>query len=421
MLLRSEVDGSSVSSVDKYPEPFLVGLEVEMEEGEPLTSPSPSWQNLPHPHATPLLCFANRQEELMVGNIFSQFDCQSVRQTEEDNAVQMQTYCSIVHSRHGNQVPPEVADPLVSLGNGGINARPTAGAGGSVFTDLALSEDPAVGYTPFGEGDDDSSSSSDEEDEEEEEEEEGGRAVGWEGRSDIPHNLLLDPMDPPTGDLLNLGDSPVEFIPSQVEVGPAPTTSMKTAAQVGSNSGFIDDGDILGLGIASSNTTRGDLLDPFGDTSSAQLLQGDSAFSLLSPTPMKGTSAPPTQPQAAADPDFMTFANPAAFSDLGTQFHSQSTAGPSVQTQFVSQPRPDPFAGLTTLGTQLPTQGPPKPKPTSAARKKPHPVPPPGQRRPVVGVGSRSHGSYTSVIGRRDERGPRSSGGRMSKAPVRPV
>ena len=411
-----------MSSVDKYPEPFLVGLEVEMDEREPLTSPSPSWQNLPHPHATPLLCFATRQEELMVGNIFSQFDCQSVRQTEEDNAVQTQTYCSIVHGRHGNQVPPEVADPLVSLGNGGIDARPTVGAGGSFFTDLALSEDPAVGYTPFGEGDDYSSSSSDEEDEEEEEEEEEeGRAVGWESRSDVPHNLLLDPVDPPTGDLLNLGDSPVEFIPPHVEVGPAPTTSMKTA-QVGTNSGFSDDGDILGLGIASSNTLHGDLLDPFGDTSSAQQqLQGDSAFSLLSPTPMKSTPAPPTQPQAAADADFMTFANPAAFSDLGTQFHSQSTAGPSVQTQFASQPRPDPFAGLTTLGTQLPTKGPPKPKPTSAAKIRPHPVPPPGQRRPVVGVGSRSHGSYTSVIGRRDERGTRSSGGRMSKAPDCPV
>lgn len=399
-----------MSSVDKYPEPFLVGLEVEMDEGEPLTSPSPSWQNLPHPHATPLLCFATRQEELMVGNIFSQFDCQSVRQTEEDHAVQTQTYRSIVHARHGNQVPAEVADPLVSLGNGGINAHPTVGAGGSFFTTLALSEDPALGYTPFGEGDDDSSSSSDEDEEEEEEE----RAVGREGRSDVPHNLLLDPVDPPTGDLLNLGESPVEFTPPQLKVGTAPTTDMK-AAQVVSSSGFNDDRDILGLGIAFSNTTHGDLLDPFGGNSSAQQQQqqqGDSVFIVLSPTPMKPTSAPPTQPQTAGAPDFMTFANPAAFSDLGTQFHTKSTAGPSVQTQFASQPRPDPFAGLTTLGTQLPSQGPPKPKPTSAARMKPDPAPPPGQRRPVVGVGSRSHGSYTSVIGRRDERGPRSSGGR---------
>lgn len=400
---RSELDGSSVASMEKYPEPFLVGLELEVEEGEPLTSPSPSWQNLPHPHATPLPCFATRQEELMVGNIFSQFDCQSVRQAEEDAAVQTQTYRSIVHSCHGNHSPSGVADPLVLLGDG--DSVHPAEARGSLFSNLARSEDPAHSYVPYGENEDDSSSSSDEEEEE-------GKAMGWEGIGDIPHNLLLDPVDPPTGDLVNLGDSVEEAVQPQAEVPTEPSSSVGVgAAEVVSNSGFLDDGDILGLGIASSSTTQGQPFDPFTG-SSAQQLQGGTAFGILSPTPMKPSSAPPTQPQTAADPDFMTFANPAAFGDLGTQLHSQSKASSFVQTQFVSQPRPDPFAGLTSLGTQLPSSGCPRPQPTDATRMKANPLPR-GQPKPVVGEGSRSHGSYSSVIGRRDERGTRFHGGKI--------
>lgn len=400
---RSEVDGSSVASVEKYPEPFLVGLELEVEEGEPLTSPSPSWQNLPHPHVTPLPCFATRQEELMVGNIFSQFDRQSVRQAEEDAAVQTQTYRSIVHSRHGNHSPSRDADPLVLLG-GDDHVHP-AEARGSLFSNLARSEDPAHGYVPYGEGEDDSSTSSDEEEEE-------GKAMGWEGIGDIPHNLLLDPVEPPTGDLVNLGDGLEEAVEPQAVPTAPPSSVGAGAAEVVSNSGFLGDGDILGLGIASSSaTTQGQPFDPFAD-SSAQQLQGGTALGMLSPTPMKPSSAPPTQPQTAADPDFMTFANPAAFSDLGTQLHSQSKASSSVHTQFVSQPRPDPFAGLTSLGTQLPSSGCPRPQPMDATRMKANLLPR-GQPKPVVGEGSRNHGSYSSVIGRRDERGTRFHGGKI--------
>ena len=315
---------------------------------------------------------------------------------------------------------------------------PSEEVGGSLFSDLAQSEDPAHGYTPFGEdpahsytpygkdpahgytpfgedpahgytpyreGEDDSSTSSDEEEEEE--------TVGREGRGDILHSQLLDPEDLPTGDLLKLGDSIEEEVQSRVE---APTTSSSSVsigtADVVSNSGFLEDGDMLGLGIGSYRTSRGDPFDPFAD-SSAQQLPGGSAFSVLSPTPMQPASALPTQPQRTADTDFMAFANPAAFSDLGAQFHSQSSAGPSVQTQSVTQPRADPFAGLTTLGTQLPPSTRPKPHPPDASKMKANPLLPQGQRKPAVGVGSRNHGNYSSVIGRRDERGTRFSGGKM--------
>ena len=392
-----------MASWEKYPEPFLVGLDVEAMEAEPLVSPSPSWQNLPHPRATPFPCFTTQQEELMVGNIFSQFDRQIVRQVDEEAALRTQTYRSIMQSRHGNQAA--VVEPLLLL-SGNTRSLET---GGNLLPDLEQGENPVHGYVPYGDMEEESSSSSDEDDEE---------AVSGEAPGDIPHNLLLDPVDPPTGNLVNLSDSIKEAAHPQTELLTEPPALVDMGVgEVVSNSGYLEEGDLLGLGLASSSSTaQGQPFDPFADNSTQQ--SGPrGVFSTLSPTPMQPASAPPTKPQPAASQDFMTFSNPAALS--GSQFHSHPTAAVPFQTQSVSQPqpRPDPFADLTSLGTQLPTSGRSKPQPTSTARMKTNALPPQGSQRPVVGKGSCNHGSYSSVIGRRDERGTRSSGGRSAPRP----
>ncbi len=63
---REELDGSAARRTDKFPAPFQVIVEVEVnrsdrsggDEGRTV-----SWQNLPHPRASPLTCFSSHVEE----------------------------------------------------------------------------------------------------------------------------------------------------------------------------------------------------------------------------------------------------------------------------------------------------------------------------------------------------------------------
>ena len=62
-LCRQELDGIVAKKEDKFPPPFQVLLGLEWNQfNEPL-SPGISWQNLPHPTASPLPAFSSLLEQ----------------------------------------------------------------------------------------------------------------------------------------------------------------------------------------------------------------------------------------------------------------------------------------------------------------------------------------------------------------------
>ncbi len=63
---RSELDGSAARKEDKFPAPFQAVLELQVVRAKRSSedkSRAISWQNLPHPRASPLTCFSSHVEE----------------------------------------------------------------------------------------------------------------------------------------------------------------------------------------------------------------------------------------------------------------------------------------------------------------------------------------------------------------------
>lgn len=65
---RTELDGSGTRKQDKFPSPFKVVIDFEVESSSQATDVA--WQNLPHPQATPITCFSTVQEQEEITNLF---------------------------------------------------------------------------------------------------------------------------------------------------------------------------------------------------------------------------------------------------------------------------------------------------------------------------------------------------------------
>ena len=62
---RRELDGPAARKPGKFQAPFQVILDLEFNQSDGPISPgaAASWQNLPHPRASPLTCFSSHTEE----------------------------------------------------------------------------------------------------------------------------------------------------------------------------------------------------------------------------------------------------------------------------------------------------------------------------------------------------------------------
>lgn len=70
--LRHELDGSAARRLEKFPAPFAVRVEFEVEPMKDQPEQDPSWQNLPHPATAPLLCFYSMEEQEDASRMFGE-------------------------------------------------------------------------------------------------------------------------------------------------------------------------------------------------------------------------------------------------------------------------------------------------------------------------------------------------------------
>ena len=78
VIIRSELDGSSVTNESKFPSPFNVVMSVAVDVSRQGLSVErcASWKNLPHPQDTPLTCFTSSAEQKSVLKDFCKCTCE---------------------------------------------------------------------------------------------------------------------------------------------------------------------------------------------------------------------------------------------------------------------------------------------------------------------------------------------------------
>jgi cyclin G-associated kinase len=379
---RSELDGS-VSNEDRFPPPFFVGLSVKvMEEGCPV-SPSPSWQNLPHPRTTPRICFVNKQEELMVLEGYRQYDKRAVLHTTEGQEEKMDQYHRVypANTLSHPQTHPQPQSHTVPH----LQTQPTSESASNFFSQLNWRADEQ-GYSPYISQEEESSSSSSED--EMTAPSELGQEWCKSNRSD--GDLTT------TANLLNLQDIP-NSTPSP-DFNSNSNLNLETT-EIVTNEGFVETGDLIGLvsspppSVPMQQGHSPTSFDPFASTSTTVDKDMYNLFASVPLQPQQITTANPTSNHAhlgkPSQLDEVTFANPMAFTDPPTTCK-------------------DPFAGLTSLTTSPtcpPTTG-PTPPPTTGPTRPPTTGPSVGSRPPSDGQGKTK---FESVIGRRDDRGARNT------------
>ena len=79
-VIRSDLDGSSVMSENKFPAPFNVVISVGVDTSRQGLSAErcASWKNIPHPQDMPLTCFTSSAEQKSVLKDFSKYRCDEI-------------------------------------------------------------------------------------------------------------------------------------------------------------------------------------------------------------------------------------------------------------------------------------------------------------------------------------------------------
>ncbi len=68
-LYRNELDGPAAKRVERFPDPFVVSLDLQVESSQ-LPGADIAWQQLPHPQTHPITCFSTVQEQDEVVDLF---------------------------------------------------------------------------------------------------------------------------------------------------------------------------------------------------------------------------------------------------------------------------------------------------------------------------------------------------------------
>ena len=418
-----------MSSEDCFPAPFFVGLGLEVkEEGAPM-SPSPSWQNLPHPQTSPRICFLNKQEESMVLEGYKQYDKRAVLHTEESEGKKMDQYKEIFtkmqprpqsHSQPHPQPqskphpqPPPLEDDKST----------------NFFSQLNwISSDE--GYSPYISQEEESSSSSSEE----------------EMPQDPSHEFIqqFNQLGSGTEDTVatvNLLDVPrsTDQSPVSADLHSSPDDLETGTSDIVANKGFIETGDLIGLGspppLSNSDQIPSVSLDPFASTTA---VDDSDMYSLFTSTPLHPQQVPiatPLHPQQVpvetqisrshsgntGEQDQVTFANPSAFNGrssipqdpfagLTPLLSNQGQRRPLSPSSSATHQSSGVGPSVTNASTKPPTSGWSQPTHVTVGKKgQTTNVTTSGRSQPThTGLSeSSSKGKFESVIGRRDDRGTR--------------